>query len=352
MPVANGTALNIYKLPFYDELISFTNILKIVWPILVLAGYISNTFNMVVFLKAGVKDSVSTLLLTLSVSDFLYLILITPTVIYWRYTGTHTTRIVHFVTYWPATTMYDYSSYISVFLSVTRCACVVKPLHFKSVFTKNRTVIAVVLLFCIDVLLHIPVLSIHQLRWVTDPSTNRTYLDLNRNFDLENAKIKINDALNKNAIAWTLFVVMIVCTALLSFKLFESSKIRSLPASDPDSGEPSQTQKQKLSPKDARVVKSVVLVCTIFIVAQIPAFSYSMVRVFAKTFIAGGSYEWLLAIGINLSVSCYIVNASVNIFVYYNCNSKYRAVFRSLVGINDEEKNLRKVHKTKESKVW
>ena len=181
-------------------------------------------------------------------------------------------------------------------------------------------------------------MSIHQLESITDLSTNSSYLTIVRDIEEEGKKTKINDAINKNAIAWTLFVVMIVCTVLLSFKLFESFKIRSLPASDPDSAESSQTQKQKLSPKDARVVKSVVLVCTIFIVAQIPSVCYSIARMTVIEFIGRGNLLWLAAIAIKLSLTCYIVNASINIFVYYKCNSKYRAVFRTLLGINDNEK--------------
>ena len=328
------TAPDIYSLPFYRELLYLIDILKPIWPSLVLAGLISNTINVATFLKSGVKDSVTTLLLTLSVSDALFLTLIIPTVIFYQVKATPTTRILHYVCYWPATTIYDYSSYISLFLAVTRSACVVKPLHFKSVFTRTKTIIAVVLLLCIDVLLHIPVLTLHNLQWRTDPWTNRTSLELVRDIAKIGPKIRINDALNKNAIAGTTFVLMIVCTSLLSFKLFESSKFRSLPASDPDSGKSSQTQKQKLSPKDARVVKSVVLVCTIFIVAQIPAFCHSVARVLIADSVEN---RWVARFLTRIILTSYMTNASINIFVYYNCNSKYRAVLRSFLRIKDKK---------------
>ena len=221
---------------------------------------------MITFLKSGVKDSVTTLLLSLSVSDALFLIFMIPAVIDWQVKETQITTTLQLLFYWPAMTFYDYSSYISLFLGVIRCACVVKPLHFKSVFTKKRTVAAVIMLFCVDVLLHISVLSLHRLQWRKDGATNSSYLTVVRDFNEEGAKVRINDALNKNTIAGTSFIVMIACTALLSYKLFEWSKIRSLPASDPharESAHSTEAQRQKLSPKDIQVVQSVVLVCTI-----------------------------------------------------------------------------------------
>ncbi|KAK3767309.1 hypothetical protein RRG08_050860 [Elysia crispata] len=325
------------SLPFYRDFLDFSSILTPAWPIIILAGLITNTVNIVVFLKAGVKDSVTTLLLTLSVSDVIFLTLIIPTVISWQIKTTPTTTTLHLLFYWPAMTVYDYSSYISVFLGVTRCACVVKPLHFKSVFTKGRTVAAVFVLLCIDVLLHIPVLSFRQLKWVTDPTTNTSRLTVVRDFVEEGAKAKINDAINKNGIAWTLFVVMIACTLIFSYKLFESSKIRSRPASERASGESSKKQEQKLSSKDVHVVKSVVLVCTIFIVAQLPAFCYSIARMAVEEFKGTGNLVYLAAIAIKLSLTCSMINATINIFVYYNCNSKYRAVFRALLRISDSK---------------
>ena len=164
----NSSVVDVKRLPFYRELLFLTDILTPIWPTLVLAGLIFNKINVVTFAKVVVKDSVTTLLLTLSISDAIYLTRMIPTVMYWQVLDTPTTRVGHYLCYWRAMTFYDYSSHISVFLGVTRCACVVKPLHFKSVFTKSRTVIAVILLFCVNVLLHLPVLSLNYLRRITN----------------------------------------------------------------------------------------------------------------------------------------------------------------------------------------
>ena len=336
----NNSALDVHSLPFHREYYYISNILNPAWPTLILVGLISNTINMIVFLKAGIKDSVTTLLFTLSISDGFFLILIAPTMLMSN-SSNSLIMSVYVMSYWPAMTCYDYSSYISVFLGVTRCACVVKPLHFKSMFTKSRTIVAVIILFCIDVLFHIPVLSISRLGWRTDPITNNSILTIISDNRAEQArKMRINDVVNKNSIAWTSFIVMIACVVLLSFKLVESSKVRSTPSGNPRSDEARgrvTTKQHQLSPRDVHVVKSVVLVCTIFIVAQLPSVCYSIARVTLAEFIVGGNLFWLISIALKVSLTCYMANASLNIFVYYKYNRMYRTVFRSLLSLPDKK---------------
>ncbi|GFS27782.1 hypothetical protein ElyMa_005303700 [Elysia marginata] len=118
---------------------------------------------------------------------------------------------------------------------------------------------------------------------------------------------------------------MVTCVALLTYKLYESSKVRSQPRNARSSEEPSSksadtkaTQSHKLSPKDLKVVQSVVLVVTIFIVAQLPSLTYTAVRVANSEFHGRGRLVFLASIFIKIGYTFNILNASVNIFVYYN----------------------------------
>ena len=316
-----------------ESFLIVSKILNVIWPPVICVGLISNTINIVVFLKSGVKDSVATLLLTLSISDAIYLLLVTPSIFTFIFTTPKMTvyKMMHLLLYWPAYTFYDFSAYIAVFLGVTRCACVAMPLHFKSVFTRNRTVVAVVILFCSSVLLHIPVLTISRLAWTIDPKTNSSRITLIGDSPAEKLKkMRINDVLNKNSIAWISFIIMISCVALLSFKLFEASKLRSRPKSSNETS--AQTsQDTKLSPKDVHVVKSVVLVCSIFIVTQLPSVVYTALRSGLPGFYQNGRFDYILGFLIRVSNTCYLLNASVNILVYYNYNSRYRSELRLLL---------------------
>ena len=338
------SALAWSELPYKSAHTYTLNVIIPLLPAVILFGLVSNSTNVIVFLKAGLGDSVTILLFYLSVSDVIFLSLITPTVATiiifyfvpdWDWTVDHT--ITYTLLYWPALTFYDYSAYISVFLGVTRCACVAMPLHFKSVFTKKRTVFAVFALFCLSVIFHLPVLTIFRIGWKFNPQKNTTYLvivDSGRQ-----TMVKINDILNRISMPWISFTTMIGCVALLSFKLFEASKIRSFPSGAEKSRETSdlkQTQSQKLSPKEVHVVQSVVLVCTIFILAQLPSLLNSTIRVINPEFDHGGRLVMLFGIAFYISLTCSFLNASLNIFVYFNYNSKYRAVLKSLLRLQSD----------------
>ncbi|GFR72059.1 chemosensory receptor C [Elysia marginata] len=242
------------------------------WPFLLVAGLTTNILNIITFLKVGVKDSVSILLLTISMSDACFLTLVSPVLLRHAFLSVGSYKVqalndLRVMTFWPAFTCYDFSAYVSVVLGVTRCACVAMPLRFKSVFTKKRTIIAVGVLFCINVLIHIPVLTIFRLGLKIDPLTNKSYVGVVREGgSLETYKQRLNDTINKNTLQVISFIVLVACAALLSFKLFQTSKIRSKSAAVSDTSEksgksPSQSQaaSHKLSPKDVRVVQSVIL---------------------------------------------------------------------------------------------
>ncbi|GFN95638.1 chemosensory receptor c [Plakobranchus ocellatus] len=313
-------------------------------------GLASNIINISVFLKTGVKDNVTTLLLSLSMSDVTYLILMTPAVstiiIYYRAPGwpwPFEHRITSNLFHWPAMAVYNFSSFISLFLGLVRCACVAMPLHFKSVFTKSRTVTIVVILFFTSVSLHLPVLTVFNIDLRYEPSTNSTFAYLGFTNRLP-TMVKVNDYLNRIIIPWISFVFMIACAIVLSLKLFQSSRLRS---SHRNTSKPSpnaaltgnKMDEKKMTNKDIHVVQSVLLVCTIFICSQLVYVISSTVRLIYPEYDHGGRLENLYFIASYVSRTFTVLNSSVNIFVYYNFNSKYRAGFRAMFCIGIKNRN-------------
>ncbi|GFR72695.1 chemosensory receptor A [Elysia marginata] len=328
--------------PYLDE---FFMTIKVLSPISVgtiLFGLLANTVNIVVFLKAGAKDNVTILLLSLAVSDLVFLILITPTTCRYvilalasSYRLPFDPPILSFLFYWPAFTAYDLSAYISVSLGVMRCACVAMPLKFKFVFTKSRTIKWVMFLVILAVSLRIPVLTIHRISWKIDSATNISspYLKyVNRE-----SMSHVNDILNRGIIIYINYVTMVTCVCLLTFKLYQAAQIRrsctsQLPESSVDSS--AKPDDQGLSSKDLQVVKSVVLVCTIFILSQLMFLVTSTVRLMSPEFDSFADLFFLFGIFSQVNLACSYLNASINIFVYYNCNTMFRSVFRSVFSIN------------------
>ena len=331
--------------PYQRDYEIFSSFMHSIWPVLLFAGLLSNLVNIIVFSKGGVKDSfdfaVDTLHLRLDVPERFQPINFKEQFFSFRNFSIKSFEShplpVFFGQHLPSTTFPP----SSVFLGVTRCACVAMPLRFKSVFTVKKTVAAVLILFCLDVLFHLPMLTAFRLGWVRDPSTNTTSLSLVRDSVMLHAfKQKINDIINKNLIPFVAFIIMIASVALLSFKLFESSKVRSRPYSDPSTKDiPSksvgakQTPSHKLSPKDVKVVQSVILVCSIFIIAQLPSVTRTIIRSSWSEFNARGRMIFLAGIFMTIDTTFMMVNALINIFVYYNYNGKYKSVIRSMLNL-------------------
>ncbi|GFO21763.1 chemosensory receptor a [Plakobranchus ocellatus] len=293
--------------PFYQAYRLVAVILPPLEMAILVFGLGSNIINIIVFLKTGVKDNVTTLLLSLSVSDATYLILMTPALstimIYylapdwdWPFDRHFTSNLF----YWPAIAVYNFSSFISLFLGLVRCACVAMPLHFKSVFTKSRTGKIVIALFFASVALHLPVLTIFKIVRIYEPFTNSTLLFLGVRNHLSTV-VKINDYLNRNSIPWISFIVMIACAAVLSFKLFQSSRLRSSHRNTAKQGSDATSHRGKedegkMSEKDIRVVQSVLLVCTIFILSQLVFVITATERLINPEFDQGGRLQNLFLI--------------------------------------------------------
>ncbi|GFR62002.1 chemosensory receptor A [Elysia marginata] len=325
--------------PFLAELLMTIKVLAPSGLVIILFGLVSNITNIVVFLKAGAKDSVTILLLCLSISDLVFLNLITSSVcslfiigLFPFYSWPFDVKFTRTLLYWPAYTAYDLSTFLSVSLGVTRCACVAMPLKFKHVFTKSRTVKWVMLLVVLAVSLRLPVLTIRRIAWRIDPRTNSSslYLKSVNNDEMS----RINDILNRGSLIYVSYVTMVTCVVIIMVKLRQAAKIR---RSCTESSLQSRAQTSdkssphRLSSKDLQVVKSVAIVCTIFIVLQLPFLLISTIRLIAPEFNNGQRLVNLFGIFSQINGTCAYLNASINIFVYYNYNSKFRSTLRSLV---------------------
>ncbi|RUS86192.1 hypothetical protein EGW08_006038, partial [Elysia chlorotica] len=313
-------------------------VLAPLWPAIILFGLISNVINIIVFLKSGARDNVTILLLSLAVSDLAFLALISPAMSYFiisAFARSHPwpfdPRFVRSLFYWPAFTAYDLSAFISVSLGVMRCACVAMPLRFKFVFTRSRTITWVLFLVVLAVSLRIPVLSIQRVGWTRDPDTNTSSPCLKA---VNMASMShVNDIMNRGVVINVMYITMVTCVVVLTLKLYQASKIRRACTEPGKHGvnTPGNPGVQGLSTKDLQVVKSVVLVCSIFILSQLSFLVTSAVRLVSPEFDNGRDLLYLFGIISHLNALCSYLNASLNIFVYYNYNSKYRPVFCQLV---------------------
>ena len=97
-------------------------------------------------------------------------------------------------------------------------------------------------------------------------------------------------------------------------------------------------QHKVVATKETQVVRSVILVAVIFVTCQTPLMVYTLARRFESQFDDQDDlnsknlqkYIFLFGLCANISMVFALVNASVNIIVYYNFNSRFRQCLKKL----------------------
>ncbi|GFR70356.1 chemosensory receptor C [Elysia marginata] len=348
----------------YREFLILQSFIYNVWVCILLFGFVANAINITVFVKIGFRDNVTVSLLFLSLSDLMSLVLSSLTVANW-FVGQHWPnhewpfhRYIHVAFYWYSQVFYDYSSFISVFLGLVRCACVAKPLLFKSMFTVTRTLIILGVLFLVALSLRIPVLTSFRLTWAPKPQTNSTWLAYRASSN-SRKMFAILDIVNRNVVSWVAYTITVICVIILVIKLVAASRFRqslaaqtrgptykqktvppskenSTPQSDAvNSAKESSNQDKKisnkLSAKDVQVIQSVTLICAIFIFSQLPFQFNSTNRLVDPEVAHGRRKRYVYEFGTQIAITCSYINSSINILVHYHFNSRYRETLLSLL---------------------
>ena len=340
--VANSFIFDFTKLPFRSLYLTATGIYMAFYIPLLLFGITANILNIAVFTKTGARDNVTVSFIALSVSDLVYLVVISPffTVLTIRHyveikLGIKLNWVIDkdvlaYPSYWYSFVFYETSILITVYISVVRCACVALPFTVKNIFTSRRAIVTFITFFISVLLLRVPMFMTKRVIREFDPISNTTQL-VYRELDDGGLAEKLNDIMNRNILNWASIVIVIASLVVMVTKLRASVRFRSSagathPAethtgtrdvdlnnaqavsSEQDPGkripesissrQTSQTktfkgkklpssekeEQQVLSSKEAQVVRAVILVAAVFVTCQTPLMVYTLVRRFESQF--------------------------------------------------------------------
>ncbi|GFR89887.1 chemosensory receptor A, partial [Elysia marginata] len=289
---------------FFYKLFLMRTVIYIILICIAIYGLASNTINILVFLKMKLKDNVNLTFLFLSISDLMFLLtnclLLVLKVVDFYHPELKTPPNDHLILVllrMVSGVFQGYSALVSVFMAVVRCLCVARPLKFKSMFTKSRTLTTLgVLLLAAIVQMYADMATI-KVGWAVDPRTNSTYLAARYGANFPRFA-KLHDIINKNILIWLVYIIVVTCTIILAYKLQVASKFRRSAASQakpvgktsgpsksfdssshPESAERNEKSAEKMSTKERQVVKSVILICIIYILSILPLQVQSLVRV-------------------------------------------------------------------------
>ncbi|CAL1538192.1 unnamed protein product, partial [Lymnaea stagnalis] len=289
-------------------------------------GVITNLLSIAVFLRQGVRDTVNISLLGLSISDLFSLI----TVAWLNISQTPLfasqklpfipLEVAYLTGGWPHVFFTRITTWITVYITLEKCCCIVAPMKVKAVFTPRRTVIYNILVYVVILASIAPIYYTARLSEKFVPERNETLLGIifiSGRDDIEAVSFHIN-----NILPLTGFAVIIIGTAILASRLKQISKWRLTAASNARSDE--------MQNRDTKIVKMVVFISANFIVCYLPGTVVFIWMMLDPGLRIDGRHSDLFQAAFATLFLLEALNASVNIFVYVGMSSKFRKTLVSM----------------------
>lgn len=306
---------------------------SVIWILVSALGIIGNAINIKTFIAMNLEDGVAVSFLALSISDECFTL---STFLRGISTIFYTTEMALNYTVWfPAQpfalyiffmnfgiVMYVMTVLTTTFLAVARCMCVSKPLHFKNAFTRRRCIIILTCFAIFSIFSYIPIYANMGLLRQFDPRINNTRPSLWLSPDRELAKDVVWGA-RDTFLPFVTQVIVIVCVIVMASSLRESNKFRQSlrygkgrPETVKDTGKPDG--------KEMQVVKQVAIISGVYIVCNMPKIVFNIAGIIEPDIHMGTHLENIYLVTLSVANFFQIVNASINVFIYYTYNSKFR----------------------------
>ncbi|CAG5124024.1 unnamed protein product [Candidula unifasciata] len=303
-------------------------------------GIVSNIINIRIFCAMGLADGITVSFLCLSIFDLAYLIISfalgisivlgviehrTPKAFFIKPQGvsiilTNFMVLVNIINVLTTT-----------FLAVARCMCVAKPLQFKNWFSKTITLAFIGSFIVVSVVSYAPVIASLGFKTQFDIGKNITRPILWVSPKRDSIKVITWIILNL-ILPFTTQFIIVVCIVIMANSLRVSSRFRqsavSMSVADKKGNDilssKSTVPTDKLSGKDILVVQQVVLISVVYIICNTPKMIISVAAITVPGFTIGQRYSNLYLSVNTLRYQFEIFNSSVNTFIYYRYNTKFR----------------------------
>ncbi|GFS13199.1 chemosensory receptor B [Elysia marginata] len=222
-------------------------------------------------------------------------------------------------------------SLITAFITFERCMCIAMPLKVKSIITPKRTIIVIASIFGIMVISVIPIYYGMQIGPTFLEDRNKTLLAIvyaKGGHQIESVAFAVGVGAQIGS-----FILVVIFTVILINSLIRKSKWRK----SVTSGEGGAGSGGEKSSRDKRVMVMVVTISCIFIACFMPsAINVILIILWTDYNIVGRLRNMFQVTGAMCNM-CESINCSINIIVYYKMSSKFRAVFREMFHLKDEQ---------------
>ncbi|GFN85001.1 chemosensory receptor a [Plakobranchus ocellatus] len=316
-----------------------------------MAGFIGNSLNIAVFVKLGFTEPSNISLIALAVSDLSCMMLSL-----WTTTGVlisfgdfilpfNPTNLSHVTVGGMLSFATRTIAWITAFISFERCLCILVPLKVKKIITPSSTLTAMIIIVALTFCPYFYAYFRFKFVWVFYPNLNTIILDIvpvDYFLRLEETIIVICGVIYP----LLAFSIVLICTVFLVVQLKKISSWRKSVTSTvgqwgDKSGENSAPisppAKDRLSHKEERLVKLVVVIAATFIVSSTPTCVMLLCNVVFEEFSVFGVYRRIYVVLAFMASLGQSVSGSVNILIYYNMASKFRSNLRQLLRLDRQE---------------
>ncbi|XP_005110706.1 uncharacterized protein LOC101861916 [Aplysia californica] len=313
--------------PHWALLVSETLFHVIINRLLSVFGIGSNIINITVFCKQGFKETITVGLVGLAISDFGTVVgglvlaeCFNPLMPYeeWRVKNR---EVQYLAGSFPRVCFARITGLITVYITLERCLCVAIPLHVKRMLKPKRTFVIVLFIYALVISTIMPVYVGYHLTWKFSPQDNATVFGLVMS---QNApQLEYITYIATVVLQMSSFILLILLTSALVIMLKKKSEWRKQTSSLSEN-------KTTTSRRDRSAIRLVVMVACILIGFLTPGTVLFLTTIFEPHFNIGGDYEVHFYVAWTVVSFCEVANSSLNIFVYYNMNTKYRETFLSI----------------------
>ncbi|XP_013093533.2 uncharacterized protein LOC106077310 [Biomphalaria glabrata] len=326
---SGGTASARDILISMETLDNVDNILNLgIISFLAILGICSNFLNIVVFSAQGFQDSVNISLTAMAIWDLLKCIVGLAIRVYgplgwispaykktWKNISTPTLNYVQVFA--------NYVTYVmAAYVAFERCLCVTLPFRVKLIFTPALT-LTIMVLISISVIVSFGVIFfIYDLKLAFDPTYNSSVVEYSYNTFYQDNGASVIDYFNLIGIVNPIFsfLVIVVCTAMIFYRMHKMSKFRSQ----------SVRKQNDMSSRERQIMKMLLVVIIVYILALLPRFALYAGKMVEPEFYYLRAYHNLFNVCAYVVMTVDFINASVHLFIYLKMSTNFRRNFYNL----------------------
>ena len=275
---------------------------------------------MAVFFKQGLKERINLCLFSLALVDLLSLTLVLTL---------RAEKIISFTDgerFGPATRymvnnnvigLYGIaygSTFLSVTISTERCICVLFPLRAQRCIPTKAIAFIIVVGVSVLVFAQFAVTAMYKVTCFYEMRTQRLSWQLYVNsYYFRNQAIlnALNGVFDGFCLTVSFPIIVLIMTIITSVRLTHIIRWRSQTSSS-------------LSSKEIGVTKMLITLSIEFFVLSVPAIALRVIPVFEPRLRAGGEFSNSPTVLLGVSEICSYVSSSVNLFVYYSTDTKFK----------------------------